>query len=108
MNDLKEGAQTCPLGSKCYEVKGDTVHRCAWSIKLAGKNPQTGENVDERGCAMAWVPLLLIENSQQQRSTGAAVESFRNEMVQANAAVLAAGLPMLARAAVGNHQMLEG
>jgi hypothetical protein len=27
---------------------------------------------------------LLIENSQQQRSTGAAVESFRNEMVKAN------------------------
>ena len=27
----------------------------------------------------------MIENSQQQRQTGAAVESFRNEMVQANA-----------------------
>jgi len=28
--------------------------------------------------------MLLIENSQQQRQTGAAVESFRNEMVRAN------------------------
>jgi hypothetical protein len=28
--------------------------------------------------------MLLIENSQQQRQTGAAVESFRNEMVDAN------------------------
>jgi hypothetical protein len=28
--------------------------------------------------------MLLIENSQQQRQTGAAVESFRNEMVKAN------------------------
>ena len=27
---------------------------------------------------------MLIENSQQQRQTGAAVESFRNEMVKAN------------------------
>jgi len=27
---------------------------------------------------------LLIENAQQSRSTGAAVESFRNEMVKAN------------------------
>ena len=26
----------------------------------------------------------MIENSQQQRSTGAAVESFRNEMTKAN------------------------
>ena len=25
------------------------------------------------------MPLLMIENSQQQRQTGAAVESFRNE-----------------------------
>jgi hypothetical protein len=29
---------------------------------------------------MAWVPILLIENSAQQRSTAAAVESFRNEV----------------------------
>ena len=28
--------------------------------------------------------VLLIENSQQQRQTGAAVESFRNEMVKSN------------------------
>jgi hypothetical protein len=32
------------------------------------------------------MPVLLIENSQQQRQTGAAVESFRNEMVKANEA----------------------
>jgi hypothetical protein len=30
------------------------------------------------------MPVLMIENSQQQRQTGAAVESFRNEMVKAN------------------------
>jgi hypothetical protein len=28
--------------------------------------------------------MLLVENSGQQRQTGAAVESFRNEMVKAN------------------------
>ena len=33
---------------------------------------------------MAWIPILTIENSQMQRQTGAAVESFRNEMVKAN------------------------
>lgn len=33
---------------------------------------------------MAWLPIMMIENSQQQRQTGAAVESFRNEMVKAN------------------------
>jgi hypothetical protein len=30
------------------------------------------------------MPMLLIENSGQQRQTGDAVESFRNEMVKAN------------------------
>ena len=28
------------------------------------------------------MPTLLIENSQQQRQTGAAIESFRNETVK--------------------------
>jgi hypothetical protein len=28
--------------------------------------------------------MLLVENSGQQRQTGAAVESFRNEMVKSN------------------------
>ena len=53
-------------------------------MKVRGNNPNTGEEVDDFGCAMAWMPVLLIENSQQQRQTGAAVESFRNEMVKAN------------------------
>jgi hypothetical protein len=75
---------TCPLGSKCEEVRDGEIYRCAWSIELAGRNPNTGTELAERGCAMAWVPLLLIENSQQQRGTAAAVESFRNEMARGN------------------------
>jgi len=57
---------------------------CAWFTKLRGMDPNTGKDIDEWGCAIAWMPVLMIENSQQQRSTGAAVESFRNEMVKAN------------------------
>jgi hypothetical protein len=33
---------------------------------------------------MSWLPILMIENAQQSRQTGAAVESFRNEMVESN------------------------
>jgi hypothetical protein len=36
------------------------------------------------GCSDSFMPLLMIENSQMQRQTGAAVESFRNEMVRMN------------------------
>jgi len=53
-------------------------------MKVRGNNPNTGEEIDDYGCSMAWLPVLMIENSQQQRHTGAAVESFRNEMVKAN------------------------
>lgn len=75
---------TCPLGHKCEEAKDGAIHRCAWFVQMAGQNPQTGEMIDEKGCAMSWMPVLLVENSRVSRGTSAAVESFRNEMVKAN------------------------
>lgn len=72
-------------GEFCPLIKKDCVGiKCSWFTQLRGTNPNTGSEVDEWGCAVTWLPMLLIENSQQQRSTGAAVESFRNEMLQAN------------------------
>jgi hypothetical protein len=70
----------CPVNSfePCRQLD------CAWFSQLRGTNPNTGKEVDEWGCAIAWMPILMIENSQQQRQTGAAVESFRNEMVKSN------------------------
>lgn len=75
-----ESELNCPLDNfnQCKKLK------CAWFIKLRGVNPNTGVDVDEWGCAVAWMPILSIENSQMQRQTGAAVESFRNEMVKIN------------------------
>ena len=69
-----ESGKCCPLiGKDCIQLQ------CSWFNKVMGTHPQTGEPVDEWGCAVTWMPFLLIENSQQQRQTGAAVESFRNE-----------------------------
>jgi hypothetical protein len=78
-----EPKPNCPINglSPCKQLD------CAWFTKLAGTNPNNGQAVDEWGCAVAWLPILLVENSQQQRQTGAAVESFRNEVVAANTAV---------------------
>ena len=75
-----EPKNNCPLDNfnPCRQLE------CAWFMKITGKNPNTGADIDEWGCSMAWMPVLMIENSQQQRQTGAAVESFRNEMVKAN------------------------
>jgi hypothetical protein len=69
-------SKSCPLGHTCNE--------CHWHIRLRGQNPQTGGEIDQDGCAIAWIPILLIENSQQQRQTAGAVESFRNEMIKGN------------------------
>ena len=49
-----------------------------------GKNPNTGQDVNRFDCAVSWMPLLLIEGAQQTRQSGAAIESFRNEMVRLN------------------------
>jgi hypothetical protein len=75
-----EPKSNCPLDgfNPCRQLD------CAWFMKVRGNNPNTGEEIDDYGCAIAWLPVMMIENSQQQRQTGAAVESFRNEMVKAN------------------------
>lgn len=84
----------CPLiGTECSE------HECKFFVNLKGQNPQTGVIEDEWDCTFVFWPILLIENSRVQRETGAAVESFRNEMVKQNgqigAALLQAANPRL-------------
>lgn len=74
-----ESGKFCPL------LKKDCIGlQCSWFIQLMGKNPNTGQDINEWACSISWLPVLMIENSQQQRQTGAAVESFRNEMVNNN------------------------
>jgi|TARA_R110001599_G_scaffold226132_2_gene425107 hypothetical protein len=72
--------ENCPLHNfkKCKQFK------CAWFVQMKGTSPNDGKEVDEYACAIAWLPLLLVENATQARQTGAAVESFRNEMVKQN------------------------
>ena len=88
-------------GNYCPLIKKDCIGlQCAWITQVRGHNPNTGKEVDEWACAITWLPVLLIENSQQQRSTGAAVESFRNEMVKANESSQQALLAMAAKQSV--------
>ena len=70
----------CPLNGfkPCKQLD------CAWFVQMRGIDPNSGKEVDEYSCGIAWLPMLLVENAAQSRSTGAAVESFRNEMVKAN------------------------
>ncbi len=72
-------------GNFCPLLKKDCIGlKCQWFIEIRGKDTNTGKDVDEWGCAVAWLPHLLIENANQTRQAGAATESFRNEMVNAS------------------------
>ena len=72
-------------GIFCPRLKKDCIGlKCAWFTRIQGTDMNTGNQVDEYQCAISLLPMLLVENSGQQRQTGAAVESFRNEMVKSN------------------------
>lgn len=64
---------------ECVVDKG-----CRLWQNLKGKNPQSAEIIDRWGCADEFTNMLLIENAQQGRQVGAAIESFRNAMVIQN------------------------
>jgi hypothetical protein len=63
-------------------------HECKKYVNVVGANPQTGEAVNQWDCADTWIPVLLVENSQQQRGTSAAIESLRNQVFKTNALAL--------------------
>lgn len=72
-------------GHFCPLIKKDCIeNKCIWYTQVRGMNPNTGEPIDEFQCAINFLPFLIIENTQRQYSTGAAVESFRNESVRQN------------------------
>lgn len=78
-------AVRCPatgFAKSCHSIV--TKHKCPKYTHIAGTNPNTGEEVNRWGCIDSFLGMLLVENSQMQRQTGAAVETFRNEMVRFN------------------------
>lgn len=63
----------------CRSILAEYV--CPKFVTIQGDNPQTGEKVNQSGCVDGFLPMLLIENANMSRQAGAAVESFRNEVV---------------------------
>ena len=76
-------------GKFCPLLKKDCIGlQCSWFTQVRGQHPQTGQEVDEWGCAIAWMPMLMINTAQEVRQGAAATESFRNEMVTASSKAL--------------------
>lgn len=67
----------CPLIKKtCIESQ------CKFWVHIQGAHPQTGAALDHFDCSVAWLPVLLVEQSRRVIGVSAAVESMRNEVVQ--------------------------
>ena len=76
-----------PRGTFCPLIKEECIqNKCMFWTHLRGTHPQTGAPMDEYDCAIYWQPILLVENAQKMREAGAAVESFRNAVVQISSA----------------------
>lgn len=104
----KDAKIICPMmgGEECVEdgaIRNGELVKCRFWVNVIGKDPQTGQEINNGDCAMAWTPVLLIENSKVNRETGAAVESFRNEMVKANHT----NIQLLVAAGNSEHNMIE-
>ena len=104
-----ETGDFCPLvNGPCKKFE------CKWWIQIRGNNPQTGQEIDEWDCTIALLPMLIIESSQQSRSTAAAVENFRNISTEQNKKLhdnlLEAQkiVPAIVSAALNNKGAIEG
>ena len=75
-----ERGSICPLHK---QDMAEVCHTCPWWTKIVGKNPQSEELFDDWKCAVSLLPLLLVENAQVSRGTTAAMETFRNGVIQA-------------------------
>ncbi len=64
--------KTCPLGHTCDS--------CLWHVHLQGHNPQTGLPVDKRECAIAVLPMLMVQVGGKTDQVAATIESTRNAL----------------------------
>lgn len=67
----------CPLWRKPMK---QVCHTCEWWTHLRGKHPQGEGEIDSWNCAIAWLPILMVENSQRQVQTAASVDKMTNVM----------------------------
>ena len=96
-------------GKLCPLLKKDCAGlQCSWYTHVRGTEPQSGREVDEYACAIAWMPMLLIETSKEVRQGAAATEGLRNQIVGSLVPALnfqtATAVSMHARAALPNGQ----
>lgn len=84
----ERGCHCTGFARKCRDLV--VSEQCGRWMQIQGNHPNTGEKINRSMCIDDWTPILLMENSQMQRQTGAAVESFRNVAAEAAVALVGA------------------
>lgn len=75
---MADPGKICPLHK---QDMSEVCHRCPWWTQLRGTHPSTGAEIDEWGCAVGWLPVLMIETAKETRQGAAATESMRNQIM---------------------------
>ena len=72
-------------GLVCPFHRKDTskvCHVCPLWTQVRGADPQSGREIDDWRCAMAWLPTLILDGSQQTRQTGASADKVATEVAK--------------------------
>lgn len=85
---MLETVTFCPFGAECKSIKDNKIHVCKFLVTVAGSNPNTGEEMNKEECSIALFPILLIENTQQQRITANSINQFHHSMSEGNERLL--------------------
>jgi hypothetical protein len=59
--------------------------KCKFWTHLLGKDPQREGTVDKFGCAIEFIPILLVENAQMIRQGAASTDKVANQVAAGNA-----------------------
>jgi len=57
---------------------------CEWFTHLMGRNPNTGLDQDEWGCAISWLPVLLVETTMVTNQASAEISKLRSVVEKPN------------------------
>jgi len=68
----------------------EVCHTCDSWTHLQGRNPNTGEIIDDWKCADSWIPVLLLEIAQKAHGVSAEIGSLRGEMGKAHEEAMSA------------------
>jgi hypothetical protein len=71
---IPDDQKLCPLLKEpCLQ------HKCQWFIRFWKPDALKGTSIEEYNCAIVWLPLLVIEGTDQQKLTTRAVEALHED-----------------------------